>query len=517
MTKNYFRLFFYALSFALLLMLPERAFSQDSTKSLAIKKNSSSRRIGSMLSYRSSSFELADSYFLVKSANGGNVLAQHELGIRYLLGKGFNADTVKGAYWIQKAADKDLYNAKYNLGILQNNGWGVEWDPYEAYKNFLSAAKRDMPEAQLVVGVIHTENLIVPRDFGKAYSWVKLAADSGYAPAKEILEEFRKRNLIPDSLKDKSGAAKQETAATDSGESVQPFLFIEFDKDTNSVLYKEEKLKETLLQKRDEVVKAVGYTVKTPQDSAASSEELIKKAAHSGSSEALLLQGRMDEIGVERSPDMVKAAAMYIQAIRLESPKAPELLWKILQTGGFSAELKRRVDADDAEARFVWGCSAILGMDHQIDEQQAVDLINKAASQKYVPAIFELGFLHFSGNIVKQDVQKALQYWEEASSLGSSEARLRIELYNIFQRPELINIKELMPFLLETSDEGSVTSAVVLGYCYEKGIGVRQSYAMADKLYRTAAHRGSSAAYKSLLRLYDSFRPAGKEFQLTDE
>lgn len=517
MIKNNIRIYLFAFSIAFMFSAPESLFPQDSTKSLAIKNNSFPRRIGSMFSYNANSFQLADSYFLVRSANGGNVLAQHELGIRYLLGKGFKADTIKGAYWIQKAAEKDLYNAKYNLGILQNNGWGVEWNPYEAYKNFLSAAKRDMPEAQLVVGIIYTENLIAPRDFGKAYTWVKKAADSGYAPAKEIISEFEKRNLIPDSLKDKTGIKKREAAQADTVGDSQPFLFIEFDKDTNSALYKEEKLKETLLQKKDEVIKAVGYAVKTAEDSSAASELIIKKAANSGSSEALLLQGRMSEMGVEKSPDLIKAAANYIQAIRLESPKAPELLWKIFQSEGFSAVLKKKVDADDAEARFVWGCSAILGMDHQIDQQQAVDLINKSALQKYVPAIFELGFLYFSGNIVKQDINRALEYWEEASILGSSEARLSIALYNIFQRPELINIEILLPFLLEANDMGSVSSAVILGYCYEKGIGVKQSFAAADKLYRGAAHRGSSAAYKSLLRLYDSFRPADKEFQLTEE
>ena len=51
----------------------------------------------------------------MEKANNGDASAQHELGIRYLLGRGFGVDTVKSAYWIQKAADRVLLSHNTTL------------------------------------------------------------------------------------------------------------------------------------------------------------------------------------------------------------------------------------------------------------------------------------------------------------------------------------------------------------------------------------------------------------------
>src|ERR1043166_6664796 len=53
-------------------------------------------------------YELWQEFLIVKKANEGDPIAQHELGIRYISGKGFTADTAKAAYWIKKAADYGL-------------------------------------------------------------------------------------------------------------------------------------------------------------------------------------------------------------------------------------------------------------------------------------------------------------------------------------------------------------------------------------------------------------------------
>jgi len=48
----------------------------------------------------------------------GDVLAQHELGIRYLIGRGAAPDTAKAAYWIKKAADQNYGPALFDMGII---------------------------------------------------------------------------------------------------------------------------------------------------------------------------------------------------------------------------------------------------------------------------------------------------------------------------------------------------------------------------------------------------------------
>ena len=117
---RYFILFFLFVSISL--------FAQDSTQIQAFKDNTP--RKYPVLKAKYPSYSLIAGYVLVTEANRNDPFAQHELGIRYLLGSGFPADTVKAIYWIRKAADQNLPSARFNYGIMLYNGVGVPWNPY---------------------------------------------------------------------------------------------------------------------------------------------------------------------------------------------------------------------------------------------------------------------------------------------------------------------------------------------------------------------------------------------------
>ena len=134
--------------------------------------------------------QMIQTFQLVQRANAGDVVAQHELGLRHLFGRGADADTLRAAYWMMRAASKSFLPARYNLGILQIEGIGLDWNPFEAYKSFLFCAERGMPEAEFQIGIMLTNNLIVPQDLKKARAWIAMAADSNYSPAVKVLERL---------------------------------------------------------------------------------------------------------------------------------------------------------------------------------------------------------------------------------------------------------------------------------------------------------------------------------------
>src|SRR3989304_2623443 len=92
------------------------SFAQDTTSSLAYKKNKPNKRPTPFyqpdLAYR-----LWQQFNLIREANSGNAFAQHELGLRYLLGDGVVADTTLGGTWIKKAADPRPPVPVLNYGI----------------------------------------------------------------------------------------------------------------------------------------------------------------------------------------------------------------------------------------------------------------------------------------------------------------------------------------------------------------------------------------------------------------
>ena len=46
------------------------------------------------------SYELWEEFVLMQKANSGDANAQHELGIRYLIGRGFGLDTADGGRYV---------------------------------------------------------------------------------------------------------------------------------------------------------------------------------------------------------------------------------------------------------------------------------------------------------------------------------------------------------------------------------------------------------------------------------
>jgi hypothetical protein len=159
-------------------------------------------------------YNLMHIFSLERKAYAGDVAAQHELGLRYLLGEGVEADTLKGAFWIKRAAEQSSADAEYNLGILEFNGMGLPWNPFDAYKVFIAAARQGMVEAEYIISMFYTENLVVPRNWEEAYRWIKKSADGGYTPAKEALTDFEARGLgtssqTQNSKSDSSSAQKK--------------------------------------------------------------------------------------------------------------------------------------------------------------------------------------------------------------------------------------------------------------------------------------------------------------------
>jgi len=497
----------------LILLLSGAAAAQDTTKSLVIKENTPHGRI--TLFYPATILnDLWDIFNLSKSANAGSAAAQHELGIRHLTGQGVFADTVKAAYWVKKAADQKLAHACYNYGILLNNGWGVEWNPVEAFKYFLFAAQNDMADAQYAMGIFYTDNLVVERNWDIAYLWIKKSADGGYKFAKDFLPVLEKR-ISKTFAKDTASAVPRfnellkqyESAKSNEPITGSPLVFLDFNKDTSSeitdgYIWQEfiKWIKASYPNDSTSFADTVAHTDRKLFDK-------IEAFAKAGSPEALTLLARFYEFGYYVKKDEIAAILNYLQALRLDSPIAPYLLYKMVTKKDFTRELKQRIDRNDAEAKYIWGSLYTIGLDYRITKEDAFRLLLQAARQNYIPALIEIGLGYYNGSLTLQDQPKAIAAWLTADSLGSEEAKLRLIMSKIIlHEEESLNKKELFPYLDNLEKKGSITAQIALSFCYERGLGVQQSNAKAAKYFRFAAQRGSRFAYQELKRLYDEYK-----------
>mgnify|MGYP001400233457 CR=1 FL=1 len=469
-------------------------------------------------------YNLMHIFSLERKAYAGEVGAQHELGLRYLLGEGVEADTLKGAFWIRRAAEQNSADAQYNLGILEFNGMGIPWNPFDAYKLFLAAAQHGMGESQYILSMFLTENLVVPRNWEEAYKWIRKAVDAGYAPAKEALADFEARGL---------GVTPKETKVqTDTGSSKKSavkqtlgFVFFDAGPTDTTTTSDATLLKDALREAAPQLKRALGLTkeqTKTLELDTAGMR-VIREAAEEGSPEALTILARGYERGLGVNKDLVTAAMYYIRASRMSSPRAPRLLTRLMEQPGFFEELKSRTARHDADAEVAWAALSALRIDYLmtqkegfITEKQALEFLKKAAAANHVQGLIELGLCYYSGRWIQEDRREALALWTRAGKLGSHEANTRLAALAVRSEKDSKKLSSAIAELEQASQKGSVLAQVALGFCYETGIGVTKKASDAVRLYRSSAQRGSQDAYFALRRMHDAIRPADKEFQISD-
>ncbi len=489
-----------------------------------VYKNYRSPSPSSQLKRSDIDYNLMHIFMLERKAYSGDVAAQHELGLRYLLGEGVIADTLKGAFWIKRAAEQNSADAEYNLGILEFNGMGLPWNPFDAYKLFKAAATQGMAEAEYILSMFLTENLVVPRDWDEAYRWLKKSADGGYTPAKDAIADFEARGL---GSRHEDQRAKTDTSASKKKPPVKQtlgFVFLDAEPDT-ATQSDATLLKDALREATPQLKRALGISKEPTKtlDLDTAGMRAIREAAEEGSPEALTILGRSYERGIGVKKDLVTAAMYYVRAVRMSSPRAPGLLARLIEQKGFFELIKSRVGQHDGDAEFTWAAVNALKLDYLmaqkegfITDKQALEFLTRAASANHIQAMIELGLCYYSGRWVQEDRRQALVLWAKASAMGSREARLRIAALSVRTEKNAKTLSATIAELDQAAQRGSVLAQVALGYCYETGTGVEKKIPEAVKWYRSSAQRGSQDAYYALKRLHDQIRPPDKEFQISE-
>ena len=459
--------------------------------------------------------DIWQTFMVSRKANAGDPIAQHELGVRYLLGRGIEADSGMAAYWFGKAAAQSMLAARFNLGILSFNGWGVGWNPFEAFRAFRIAADGGMPEAQFIIGLLYAENMVVPLDMEKALYWVRKAADAGSSAAKEALPELEK------------SAARYAARGSASADSVSrvPVVPVSMS-DTAGVSQSATLLHSAMLAADPDMRRALGLAKLVDGELNADSVGLqaMISAADVGSPEALALLGRRAEQGVGETRDEVAALALYARALRMGSSRAGELLVSLMGKTGVLQDLKSRAKRDEPDALFAWSILHALGFEGNLfhaqallTPAQALQMLKKAADRDHIPALIESGLWYFSGRYVPADAKEAVKCWERATQLGSREAGLRLAAVRMREESDSVAAARDLATVRRGVEDGSILAEVALGYCYETGRGVQANTAEAVRLYRVAARRGSLDAHRALRRLHDERRPPDAEFVIRED
>ncbi len=511
--------------FTLIILLISFGFTsaQDTLKSQAFKDTRIRPKLP-LVKPKHPSYPLINGYILVKEAQQGDPFAQHELGLRYLMGKGFSPDTSAAINWIKKSAAQGVTSALFNFAILLNSGTGVEWDPFRAYKNFRLSAESGMSDGQYIFGLFFTDNLVVNKNMNRAYYWIKKAADQGNEDALRTIKELEERGVsyIPDSSMTKETNEnliyyKSAESETLSDELVE-LDFFQFDDDT-SELSGQDVIETLEKQGKEKVQSKVGLSDEVVKSDVTDTTitGIINFAAEAGSPEALLLKGKLIEPEEKINSESIKSAVYYLRALRLGNSKGAGELLRLSNNEEFVEELKRGLKEENPDALYVLASLSALGLAPRITDESALGMFEKAVKRDHVPSIIALGLLYYQGDLVEKDEEKSLRLLKHAAMMGSREAEIRLAAEIIKQNRTDADAAAAVRLLTNASDAGSVLASLTLAYCYENGVVVKQHKGKASRLYRKAAARGNETGFNALKRMYDELRPSEEEFVIFEE
>ena len=118
-------------------------------------------------------------FWLNKSAEQGNIIAQVELGVVF----DKMQDYAQALIWYRKAAEQGNARAEFNLGLAYQDGESVPKDMTQAIAWYRKAADQGDAIAQSQLGVAYEQGTGVPQDYLQAADWYRKAAEQGLAEA----------------------------------------------------------------------------------------------------------------------------------------------------------------------------------------------------------------------------------------------------------------------------------------------------------------------------------------------
>jgi TPR repeat protein len=114
--------------------------------------------------------------WLTKAADGGDVLAQAQLGNAYMTGNGVAQDDTKAIPLLTKAATAGNGNAQANLGYIYSTGRGVPKDKYQFMVWTVKGGEQGTPVALMNIAEAYLRGEAVPQDNDKAAYYMTAAA-----------------------------------------------------------------------------------------------------------------------------------------------------------------------------------------------------------------------------------------------------------------------------------------------------------------------------------------------------
>nr|WP_304259827.1 HD domain-containing protein [Phascolarctobacterium succinatutens] len=389
--------------------------------------------------------EKAVAYFK-KAVDVGNLEAMISLGFYYSDGVVVEQDEEKALKLFLQPALEGYKFAMLRAGSAYYYGSGTEPNYFKALLFLMPLTEDeddDFPEACYIVGRCYQFGKGIDEDQEKAFDYLAMAADAGFAPAQTALADAYLEGDLGLETDYKQAhdyylkAAEQDFMPAFNGLGI-------------TYLHG--------LGCRENV--AIGM-------------QWLAKGAHAGDANA---QKNLGDI--------------YFEGDLVDEDFAEALHW-----------YEEAAEQGYAAAKTSLGVMYENGYGVDVDLQKAFDYYTDAADEDEAGGLFNMGRCYFNGTVVEQDMDEAVEYFHKAAEAGSVDAMCVLgDIYDEGNEEMDIepDLKKSFYWYNEAAKNGHAEAQFNVAKCYENGKGTRKNRPKAFEWYQRAAEQGHSGAMNDI-------------------
>ena len=296
----------------------------------------------------------------------------------------------------------------------------------------------DDPE-ELPVSMFETgESLDAEGNYEDAFKWFKMSAESGYAPAQNIVGTYYLQGLAV--TKNVGIAVKWYEKATKQDYPEAQYNLGSLYETGVGVQKSNEKALELYERAARQGYASAQYRAGVFYDQGIGvSQDFIeafrwyKLAAEQDNPDAQLQLGRFYEYGYGVNPNYQEAAWWYKKSADQGNPEAQYYLGKYYEAyedyPDAAVWYAAAAFQGSADAQCSLGVLYRQGNGVEQDDKKAVELFSKAAEQGHAKAEYWMGVVYLNGYGVEQNVSTATEWLEAAAENGATEARQLLKDY----------------------------------------------------------------------------------------
>ena len=150
---------------------------------------------------------------LLEKAKAGDATAQVQLGVAFYEGHEIEKSDLKAVEWFMKSAEQKSSVGEALLAMCYKQGDGVTQDFKKAFELFQKSAKKENLMGQFGLGLCYTVGEGVTEDKKEGLRWILKAANRGYEPAVQTINNLSKipeAVLVMEDIKKESATNPQQ-------------------------------------------------------------------------------------------------------------------------------------------------------------------------------------------------------------------------------------------------------------------------------------------------------------------